>query len=903
VRLLPPQLISVPARAETLVRQKLAQREAAQLSPELAGEARRGAMQRAVDAWIADHRAQFDADVAAQSAQLRDALQYRDDAGRAYTFLGDYDSYTWMRAARNILRHGEPCDERLNGVCRDTFTLAPFGYPSPYLESLHVRAVVAVHRLLTWFDPQRPLPANMFVAGIVIALLAVPPAFAIGRRFAGPLGGFFAALISGLHPVFLLRTFGTDNDGWNVALPLYAMWGIVAALQATRRRGSVIAGALAGVAAAGHAALWRGWTFGAVVIAAGLAGALALYAAAWWWRRNDWRGWQAPGSRRVLATASAFAAALAVLLPFTAPGSLSQALRYLLPAAAWAAPAARIEWPSLFETVSELIAPSLGAIAAQSFGALIFLVGWFGMLLLLLPKRRWQAGHFAVLSASALLYRYLLTAAGLPRAVLVGLLSLPLLAALAVDLRDGDESDTDDLAAGLPVVAWLLGALLLSYQAQRFILLLAAPLGIACGVAVGRFYETLAAAAQTRPATRGPLARALLAAAVLALALEPLRLARATAENYLPGIDRAWVDTLTRLRDATPPDTIVFTWWDYGYWTKYFAERRVVADGGTLLTNVSPWLARAQLAGSEDESVGLLRMLACGSDAAPYPAKQHSARAALQRAGMDEVSAAAAIIELARLDRSAAVQYLTARGFDAAQRDEVLAATHCVPPPGVLLLTNAQIGLGGWWQVGAWEPARAAAVALQNQPESEAAASLATRLGLPPQNAAALARAARGLDAPARTRFIAPRGRLLTNDWIECPLTDGGERRCRVGLADSPNSTIDSIRYPADDPRLARVVRPAAANTRNEAPPDLLRVANRDLVETVTGAPQPDGVGVLIDADTHRALVGTPNAIASTYVQLLFLGGRGLTRFHKLDDRSGTWGRRIASWQIDWTER
>ncbi len=122
-------------------------------------------------------------------------------------------------------------------------------------------------------------------------------------------------------------------------------------------------------------------------------------------------------------------------------------------------------------------------------------------------------------------------------------------------------------------------------------------------------------------------------------------------------------------------------------------------------------------------------------------------------------------------------------------------------------------------------------------------------------------------------------------------------------LGPDRSGPIDSIRYPADDPRLARVVRPAAGETRHDAAPDLLRVANRDRVETVTGAAQPDGVGVLIDADTHRAMVGSPNAIASTYVQLLFLDGRGLTRLEKLDDRTGTWGRRIASWQIDWAER
>ncbi|MDX2171335.1 MAG: hypothetical protein SF182_29980, partial [Deltaproteobacteria bacterium] len=161
----------------------------------------------------------------------------------------------------------------------------------------------------------------------------------------------------------------------------------------------------------------------------------------------------------------------------------------------------------------------------------------------------------------------------------------------------------------------------------------------------------------------------------------------------------------------------------------------------------------------------------------------------------------------------------------------------------------------------------------------------------------ALAHAARGLDPAARARFLAPRARLYTADWVDCPLAERGERRCRVGVND-PGGSIEAVRYPADDPRLARVER--GGGPSRDATPDLLRVAIGDGVETVAGAAQPDGVGVLIDADRHRALVGTPNAIASTYVQLLFLDGRGLRHFTKLDDRSGAWNRRVASWRIDW---
>ncbi len=146
VRLLPPQLPSLSTRAESLVRQRLAQREAAELPPDLTGEARRAALQRAVDTWIAAHPSDYAQDVGAERTRLTDALQYSDDIGRPHTYLGDYDSYTWLRGARNILRRGSPCDTEINGACRDDFTLAPFGYDSPYLGSPHIRVIDAVHR-------------------------------------------------------------------------------------------------------------------------------------------------------------------------------------------------------------------------------------------------------------------------------------------------------------------------------------------------------------------------------------------------------------------------------------------------------------------------------------------------------------------------------------------------------------------------------------------------------------------------------------------------------------------------------------------------------------------------------------------------------------------------------------
>ena len=125
------------------------------------------------------------------------------------------------------------------------------------------------------------------------------------------------------------------------------------------------------------------------------------------------------------------------------------------------------------------------------------------------------------------------------------------------------------------------------------------------------------------------------------------------------------------------------------------------ADGGNLRTAVPHWLARAQLAGSEAEALGVLRMLACGSDARPYPEGDQGAMARLMRHGLDERAAYAAIGALAVRDRADADAHLAGLGLDPGARAEVLAATHCAPPPMVVLLSSDQLAFGGWWRHGA----------------------------------------------------------------------------------------------------------------------------------------------------------------------------------------------------------
>jgi len=44
-----------------------------------------------------------------------------------------------------------------------------------------------------------------------------------------------------------------------------------------------------------------------------------------------------------------------------------------------------------------------------------------------------------------------------------------------------------------------------------------------------------------------------------------------------------WADSMQWLRENTPKDAVIASWWDYGYWISTLAERKTLADNSTLL--------------------------------------------------------------------------------------------------------------------------------------------------------------------------------------------------------------------------------------------------------------------------------------------------------------------------------
>ncbi len=841
-------------------------------------------------------------------------LRHRGADGAEHVYLGGYDSYAWLRFAGNELRTGSACDRVDTGVCRDTFGNAPVGREELYPHSVHVAVIAAVQRVVRFFRPGYPLSSSAFFVPVLVGALGVLPAFAIGWRLGGLLGGLFAAVLIGLNPLFLKRSIGSDNDVWNIVLPLSMMAAAMAAIGARRWRERIAGAVLAALFAGLHAATWRGWLFAYGVLAFGL---LAHVVLVWARRRRKEREtgvFDLEPVRDGLLVLLVVVIATGVFaniagspdsyssLPGEALANVVGWLHPAPPAGEHGAP----PWPDALATVGEMARPGLGGIAGYMGGRLIFFFGWLGLWVLALPRDPWRWGHWVLLLVGGGLGLGLSAGTDPGRVGLFALALLPALAAAKLLPRAGGGTGDGDGGAALLVILWFGAGLCLAYSGVRYTMLLAPALGIACGAAAGRLYRQLCLAARARWETSAWLSP-ILVLLLGALLIAPVRRGYEVANTYRPPMNDAWWDTLTQIRRESAANAIVTTWWDYGYWAQYVARRRVTADGGSLLTHIPHWLGRALLAPRESESVGLLRMLDCASDATPEPEGAQSAYGRLTAYGLDGISAHALILALARLDRDGGRSLLAARGLDAAAQEAVLTATHCDPPPGYLVLTSELEKIAAWRQLGAWDPGReyVAAVAAHG-PEAEAVAAMTRRFGYAREDALPLYREAVKALPPAAPRPIVgiERG-YLHRGWLPCR-SELGTFICPIGLPlDAAGTVLDDFAYSPDKPseghlRIRRPNEGGATPRRTMWPAEIVLAGASGLDRVAPSVPVNHDLAVLLDTVKNRILLGAPAALESTFTQLMFLDGRYAHEFEKIDERVGYKGERVAVWRILW---
>ncbi len=90
----------------------------------------------------------------------------------------------------------------------------------------------------------------------------------------------------------------------------------------------------------------------------------------------------------------------------------------------------------------------------------------------------------------------------------------------------------------------------------------------------------------------GQVKRGLLAAFMILVLAVSLLAGLSFARSIGPSFNSNWQDAMQFLKTETPEDSVILSWWDYGYWFETAGERAAVADGGnTYASTINPLLA------------------------------------------------------------------------------------------------------------------------------------------------------------------------------------------------------------------------------------------------------------------------------------------------------------------------
>ncbi len=557
-----------------------------------------------------------------------------------FPYLLAADSFHFYQLTERLLETGRISDTFRGSKYRNDLMLAPKGHMEPITLHPHVGALV--YRTISVFQPGMELMEAVGYTPLVLSGLSLA-AFLLACR--GMCAGLWSTLIGAVFffcsPIFVKRSaWGWyDNDPYNTLFPLL----ILAVLfhfyrgKATAKRTAVTVTGL-GLLMLAYAYFWQGW----MLMLAVAGGGLALACAYSWLIDRDRRQ-----ARLEAGAAASFVILIFVLITLFFGGREFFLLfeEGFIALKNFLQPQLSV-WPDLYISVGELHQASLFEIIVITGGFMFFSVSLVGLIASLL---------------------------GFPR-------------------EDRDMQVKTALVLGL----FLGMAVLITLGAQRFALLCLTPVSLLFVAGLDHIMRFTDRAAKRIGNNRGRLTALIMTRGLLSLLLFiPLwTLHRQMPKLLNPIYNNTWHAAMTDIAEDTPPDSIINAWWPPGHFIKATGRRRVTFDGATINYPQAYWLTRAYLGQSEQESLGILRMLnTSANDAAEF----------LEELGFRTSSAVSILRAVTALNSRQSRLLLSTKIPEPRQVDRLLDLTHGQPPPSYIFIykdlveKNIQLAFIGNW--------------------------------------------------------------------------------------------------------------------------------------------------------------------------------------------------------------
>lgn len=829
--------------------------------------------------------------------------QYRNDEN-SHTYLVAIDPYHFYRHTRNYINHGFVQDIRNEkGEYCDMLILA--GMPMEYRCSaktsveLHVLVSAWTYRVMNFFDKETDLMKAMFYVPIIIASLCVIPAFFIGRRVSGNFAGFISAMLVAIHPAFISRTAGgfSDTDGYNILFPLFCFWFIIEAIYSDSLKKTIIFSALAGLFMGLFSFAWGGWYFIFNIIIAGLAVYLGYIIACNW--------------RSILKIKLDFIKNMKIKIPIAAAAlffvfcgifvtifsgfsKFTNFIGYTKAATELKVVATTKIWPNVLTTVAELNPANVSTVLNNlGFGSkLLLFLGFLGIIMPIIRKGKNRNKNIIFLIAAAVWYMILISTykSFNNEHLLFGMLIM--LPVMALYLYYAYKGEIIRAIFPLIIGIWFVVIIYASDKGVRFIMLLipafALSVGYAAGTILNMLSEWIIKELKINRIVTYTILGALIFLLVFFVPVNTFKITKDQSLNMIPSMNDAWYNTLIKIKTESKPDAIINSWWDFGHWFAAIGERAVTLDGGRQNNPAAHWLGKLMLTWDEDESVGILRYLDCGSN---------HGFVVLDSYIKNELESIRILYEIIPVsEKQKAKNILISKGLSDNAADEVLMYTHCKPPENYFITSQDMVGKSGVWaHFGAWDFEKATMYnKLRNENESEALRVLMQEFGL---NKTAAQKTFNDIKTQDPNYWIAP--------WPSYAGSQSG-----VGIANTTKIQCASgIVF--DYQTKEAVVKTQQGDMHPAAVAFINQQGNFEIVEydkniLIANNQRPLGTAIVPKGNNNYECILMDNALTGSIFTRLFYYenmDQGLVHFdmyHKVIDVAG---QKIIVWKIDWEGR
>ena len=771
---------------------------------------------------------------------LRSEFQYKS-GNKTYTFLGDLDSYHWLRYTRNLVEKGMYGDEVRNGRYYDTYMIAPIGtYTSV---TLHPYVIYYLYLVMRFFDKSTTLMQASFYVPTLLSIIAAIAAFLIGRLIAGNIGGFFSALMLTVNPFFIRRTIGSDNDIYNVLFPLLIVWAFLEAFEAKDSKRRFFYATLSGLFLGIFSFSWMGWWYIFDIIIAGL----LIYLAYLLIPKVSKHGFKEV--RSFINSSKVFKSTITVMLVFIISSgffvSIFKGPSVFLKAPFYALQSTKLKvavktslWPNIYTTVAELNPGSWNEIFNSLAGKLFFYIALLGII-------------------------------------------------LSIFKRDED----GNLDVKLPIVlsVWFFVSIYASLTGVRFIILFIPAFVIAFGVAFGLIAEMLPRFFSKLLDINSNLMKTIIVVLLLVLVITPVKAGISTSRSYIPSINKTWYTALKTIDEKASKDAIINSWWDFGHWFKYFADRRVTLDGASQNSPQAYWLGRMLVSDNEEETIAVLRMLDCGSN---------KAFEEVDKVLNDTETSVSVVRKIIMMPKQEVPSYLKKLGFNDSSINKILNYTHCNPPEDYLITSDDMIGKAGVWaHFGLWNFRRAKLINIVKEKGIKSIDYLVNKLNYSEEEARRLYNEIITLHGRSEEDWVAPWPGFISMP-SNCEIVNETKLKCYNNIqGQNLLSIVDLKTMDVQIPSSNGVIKPLSA-----------------VFSTPSGIKErvfddwPDdkkfkATIVIVLGDTPKSFWCSRELAKSTFTRLYFMNANGMRHFRLLTHNSGPFGTNVYVWNVTWNPK